>query len=60
MIAIFTVLAVFALFGLLLNGNLSIENSNVAMIVGFAGGYVTQILSFYFGSSKTEADKLKE
>lgn len=60
LIALFVVTAVFILFGLLLNGNLSIENSNVAMIVGFTGGYVTQILSFYFGSSKTEADKVRE
>jgi len=49
----------FTLFYMLLSGGLSIENSNVAMIVGFAGGYVSQVLSFYFGSSKESADKAR-
>ena len=57
LIGIFTVVSSFVLFVLLLNGTLSIENSTVAIIVGFVGGYVSQILSFYYGSSKNEADK---
>jgi len=56
-LALFVTLSTFILFGLLLNGNLTIDNPNVALIAGFVGGYVTTILSFYFGSSKTEADK---
>jgi len=56
MIALITILSVFTLFGMLLSGNLSIENPNVSLICGYAGGYVMAILSFYFGSSKTEAD----
>jgi hypothetical protein len=60
LIGIFTVVSSFILFVLLLNGTLSIENSTVAIIVGFVGGYVSQILSFYYGSSKTEADKDKK
>jgi len=55
-LALFVTLSTFILFGLLLNGNLTIDNPNVALIAGFVGGYVTTILSFYFGSSKTEAD----
>ena len=55
-LALFVTLSTFTLFGLLLNGNLTIDNPNVALISGFVGGYVTTILSFYFGSSKTEAD----
>jgi len=58
-IALTTIIAVFALFGLLLHGDLSIENPNVSLICGYAGGYVMAILSFYFGSSKTEADKVR-
>ena len=60
LIGIFTVVSSFVLFVLLLNGTLSIENSTVAIIVGFVGGYVSQILSFYYGSSKNEADKDKK
>jgi len=56
LIALFVVTAGFILFILLLLNMLSIDNPNVAMILGFVGGYITQILSFYFGSSKTEAD----
>ena len=55
-LALFVTLSTFVLFGLLLNGNLTIDNPNVALIAGFVGGYVTTILSFYFGSSKTESD----
>ena len=60
LIALFVVSACFGLFVLLLKGSLSIENSNVAMIVGFAGGYISQILSFYFGSSKEQADSKRK
>jgi len=55
-LALFVTLSTFTLFGLLLSDNLTIDNPNVALISGFVGGYVTTILSFYFGSSKTEAD----
>ncbi len=54
MIGLFVVIMSMSLFGLLLSGQLTIANSNVAMIVGFAGGYITQVLSFYFGSSKNK------
>jgi hypothetical protein len=59
-LALFVTLSTFTLFGLLLSGKLTIDNPNVALIAGFVGGYVTTILSFYFGSSKTEADKVRE
>jgi len=59
-LALFVTLSTFILFGLLLNGTLTIDNPNVALIAGFVGGYVTTILSFYFGSSKLEADKVRK
>jgi hypothetical protein len=57
LIAIITIIFGFGLFYLLIDGELSIENSNVALIVGFIGGYISQIHGFYFGTSKNEADK---
>ena len=60
MIALMIIIAVFGLFGLLLNGQLDIANSNVALIAGFSGGYVSSVIAFYFGSSKNESDKSKE
>ena len=56
-LALVTVVFSFSLFALLLTGKLSLENPNVALIIGYLGGYVTHILSFYFGSSKNESDK---
>jgi len=58
-IGLFVTISSFVLFALLLSGKLDINNSNVALIAGYAGGYISTILSFYFGSSKTEADRIK-
>jgi len=58
-IALITIICGFSMFALLLEGKFSIDNPNVALIAGFVGGYITNILSFYFGSSKNEADKAK-
>lgn len=57
MIAIGTIIASFTLFVLLLIGTIDMANPAVTLILGFAGGYITQILSFYFGSSKQHVDE---
>lgn len=47
-----TLLLCFALFFFVINGDIQLENSNVALIVGGALGYVSQILSFFFSSAE--------
>jgi hypothetical protein len=54
MIGMFTVVISFVLFGLILAGFVDMSNPSVSLVVGFAGGYITQILSFYFGATKNK------
>jgi len=54
MIGIFTIITSFVLFVFILSGNLDTNNPNVSLILGFAGGYITQILSFYYGATKNK------
>ena len=56
LIALIVIVFSFYLFYLLISKELTITDSNTALIVGFIGGYVAQILSFYFGASKNESD----
>jgi hypothetical protein len=47
----------FCLFYLVLMGELTLGEGNVGMLIGGAIGFVTQILSFYFGSSEIKGER---
>ena len=49
-----TILLCFTLFFFVLSGDIDLQNSNVALIVGASIGYVSQILSFLFGSTEVD------
>jgi gas vesicle protein len=51
-LAIGVVSLCFALFYMVLFGRLSLGEANTGMLIGGAIGFVTQVLSFYFGSSQ--------
>lgn len=51
-LAICVVVMCFMLFYMILYGKLTLGEGNVGILVGGAIGFVTQILSFYFGSSE--------
>ena len=44
----------FSLFYLVLIGAITLSEGNVGMLIGGGIGFVTQILSFYFGSSEVK------
>jgi hypothetical protein len=51
-IAMVTMVLCFSLFAGVLFGKVELSEGNVGMLIGGAIGFVTQILSFYFGSSE--------
>jgi len=48
----------FILFGILLMGIIPSDKENIVFaILGLVGGYLTQVISYYFGSSRGSASK---
>lgn len=59
-LSVLIILCAFILFGFALSGKLLLtgqEGLMVGTIVGFAGGYVTQVMNYYFGSTTGSARK---
>jgi hypothetical protein len=53
-IAMVTMVLCFVLFGSVLFGKVELSEANIGMLIGGAIGFVTQILSFYFGSAESK------